>query len=710
MRKLPLCLGLMLLSSSLSASQTQNLVISGYDNLALGTFKGTSLLSDASIALAPEHKVLSDDLPGAVLSMEEIDSNLFWVSSMSPATLFQVSAGAEPKKIFETDRPLFTAIVKLESGQIAVTSAPHSGVHLFKDKSTTQPQFFPVNEVDLILGAAAFGSDIYLVGGGSSGGRLLKMSLPSGKVEVLAEIADSYANSLFIASSGSTPLIYFGGTSLGTVYRFSKNKVESIYAGQSAEVTSIVVDKKNRVFASFIDADGQLSVASAAALSPDDVAQQNAAKKPIKSSNVVMIENNKAAQIVWESRKTGVFSLLFDETKSQLYAGTGGSGRVLRLNLQDARTADILSESDDDGQIVAMRKRGQLLTTLAAGSGELSSIKLDSVSHSGTYYSRVIDAGNTAKFGDITVDEKSNSRFKDPQWRVGNTPTPDNTWGPFEKNPKLARYGQFKVEWPNDARAKVRQLRASYLPVNQRPIIRDARLLMPNERVQMSDPQAEWSRSVSLDENAFKIPDNRYTYAPQVAGSFSGTLSYAPNFRSAYVWAQDPDFDVLRYRFMLEKLNEQGEVKERKLLKDWDIEPFASFDTAQVGDGLYRIAVYTDDFYSNGPQRALEDTLTTPVFELTSVLPEFSGLDGRLKDAETQLRFKVEAKVPLAIVQCADARGKWFSVDPVDEVTDQRQETYDVRLHFAPKFDTITCQAMDIDQNVRKVDIKVKGK
>lgn len=650
------------LSTFIYASQPMTRSLSGVSVLSTGEFNGTQLTRLGHIQLGYQNTWLSS-IPGPISAMVKGDKGILYVATAQPAKVWQVQSGQEAKVVFENDKPMINAMLMLANGELAIVTGPEGGVHFVKPSAWDKVVYVEVPQVNLLLGAQADKDSIYLVGGGESG-ELLKLSRTTQKIETLASVEELYLKSILMSRSESS--IYLGGGEQGVVYHYQNGAISSIYSAGPSEVTSMVQDKKGRVFA---------------------------ALKEAQSSSVIRIDEGGKINELWRSSKDAAYVLAIDEDAHRILVGTGANGLLLGIDADGKAGAEILLSQYEHRQITTLlwNKPGQLLVGNADESA-IYMLDFNRLVSQGEYLTSVIDMASVSTLGSVLV----NGISAQASVRVGNTPKVDDTWTAFGKT-RLARYAQIKI--PFTKSQSVDQIRVSYLPANHAPRIEAIRVLPAAHQLSIQPPEVQRNMPVTLEPQTFSNLSGPVYFAPSFAGPIPAQIKDKLGERSIYVVADDPDDDQLRYRFTLEK---QGL---KRVLKDWSTDPVLSFDTFKTADGRYQIKVEVDDLLTNGPARFLKDESLSDAFVIANSLPLMNDTRAKMVTDGVHVYFKAESKVPLVLAQCSVDGKEWIPIDPKDGMTDSKQEIYDLVMPGQSSLKSVTCEVFDEADNCNRVDI-----
>lgn len=706
---------LVLWCSQILASQPSVYQIEGFQRFLEGSMVSTTLLPSGDLIAGP---IKSEWIKKTI---GPISASVIWgqqvlAATTNPGKIWLISQNKEPKVVFETDRPLITAMVPLADGKIAVLVGPQGGVHVL-DTTTWKSRYIPVSEVDLLLGATLAGKDLLLVGGGNTG-RLMKLENGKDSTQVLLSVEENYLRSVLVDRT-NTSKIFLGGAEQGIIYMWQDKKLSALFDSGASEVTSLVQDEKGRLFASIVDTSGNISAGAVGKAKPleespeDAPAKKDEAIKEVYSSEVLRIDTDGRVEILWQSKTEAAYSLLLSTLSRQLLVGTGPRGNLYALNPDKASGASVLVQLPEQKEIMKVQERspGEYVLSTAF-TGNVVSIQTRELLKNGVYLSGPLDAGAPSIFGQILINGQEKIKLADIWMRTGNTPKPDDTWSSFIKQDASGKYPGLPIgQWVqvkiilSNSLVRINQVRISGRPLNRSPRISDIQLLPVGVQLlpALQEP-APVTRLITIDQDAFADLQN---FGPEAIGSkrpSQAQMLLTHGFQTVVVFAEDPDQDTLRYQFRLEKLSDK-EASQTKLLQDFMLEPFVSFDTAKLADGRYRVWVTVDDLAQNGPVNAKLDEDVSPIFEVANQSPLFKNIAGQQKKNAVRLRFDVDAKLPLALVRCVVGQGDWIAVDPIDGLTDSMHERYDVTLPGDAWFKSASCEAVDEAEHQTRVDI-----
>lgn len=716
----PLALLVVLVAVAGSASATRVKVhhLDGYTDFAAGDFEGTRLDSTGAVQPGSALDVVTAALPGPVLALARGRDKALYAATARPGRIWRITEGREPELFAELAHPLVTALLPGPGDSLVAVTAPSGGVHFFDLRGKKPPRVVEASGIDMLLGAAMIGGDVYVVGGGEEG-VLLQLAAGATSFTTLARVKEAHLRSIAVAASSNkrVPRIVVGGGDDGVLYAFEAGRLRALLDATPGEVTAIVIDQRGRVFASLVDTDGKLS---AGGTSRDEEEDRDRSKpREVKSAEVVRIDADGRTTVLWQSKQHGAYALALQ--RGALLVGTGARGRVYELDPEGRRRSSMIARVPGHDEVTALlpQRDGALLLGTAHGGGVYRISPRQP--RDAVYLSQALDAGSLARYGVVdTLGFVPPGAAIKVQLRTGNTSAPDDTWSPFSPalvsrgvpEVPLGRYSQLRVELvqgPAGGAPQLVAVRASYLEQNRSPEVERVEVLAPGWRVTPSEREPPDSRSVTFGERPFQaFLERPGSKLPTLGERPSGKQMWAPGWRTAYAWAEDPDKDALRYRYFLGRAGPAGSVSTWELVQDWSEQPFYSFEAARLADGAYRLKVECDDATTNGPARALPDEAETPVFRIDHQRPQLEAAMAMREGAAYRVQFTARAAVPLAAVRCASAGDDWIPLDSVDGLVDASEERFDALLPAGRLFDGVSCELLDEAGNHARADIPLR--
>jgi hypothetical protein len=118
------------------------------------------------------------------------------------------------------------------------------------------------------------------------------------------------------------------------------------------------------------------------------------------------------------------------------------------------------------------------------------------------------------------------------------------------------------------------------------------------------------------------------------------------------------------------------------LLKDQITDKFYSFDAGLLPDGGYTIRVIASDRPSHSPGDALAAEKESSRFEVDTTPPRIENLSAAVEGNRwIHVKFRaVDGFSPLKRAEYSVDAGEWQYVEPIDQISDDKRESYDFRI------------------------------
>jgi hypothetical protein len=701
------------------ASRTEVFALEDYGDFAEGELDGLQLGPDGALTLGPTVESIIDGLNAPAITLTRGLDGSVYVATAAPGRIWKLSAGnKKPELLAEVAEPLITALVPMSGDTLAAVTAPKGGVRFISSAGKETGFVAAPDGVELLLDAAVLDKTLYVVGGGEEG---VLFSIKEGD-KAFTEIAKVEAEHLRSVAARRTrrgDMIVVGTATDGLVYAVKGQRLQALVDASTDEVIDLVIDAGGRVFAALVDTDGKLTEGASALAKADseeksgkktskkDKKKEKKARK-VKSAEVLRLDPDGQVTVLWQSKTHAAYAL--GELRGQIVVGTGPKGRLYGLDPDGGKRPSILGRAKGADEVVAFTatKVGLMMATAHPGGVQLLT---SAKAKEGTFLSAPLDAGATTRLGRLAVDADGGA--VKASVRVGNTKEPDETWSPFSSSllrpgvPAIigGRYLQVKIEAAQRTSSpRVTAARLAHLVHNRAPELVAIDVVAPGYKVIANQKSQRESRSVSFSRKAFaKFDEHRGSAIEPLKERGGGKQIEEPGWRTIYAWVEDADKDLLRYRFSLRPVG--GDFS---LIKDWSDEPFVSIDASRLRDGAYEVKVEVDDFFGNGPVRALGDEGVSPRFDVTHSRPTFEAASAAAAKDGVRFRFAVNAVLPLTLVECSVGGGDWVPVDPMDGILDSEVERFDVTLPGAATFGSSSCRCQDEGMNTAKIDLPVR--
>lgn len=745
-----------------------------------GTPQGVAIGSDGKLRGGPIAAEVLTTPSSFVWSVAVDKAGIAYVTTGAPATVLRVSPDktADPRftKLLET-KALAVQVIRLgPDGALYAATIPDGKVYRLKPDATAPVDeasaqvIFDLSKVEKVDGdkASADGKKpedkshyiwdmtfdsagrLYVATGGPGAVYRLNVKEAQPKAELFFKTDEQHLRALTWDKSGN---LLAGSDGSGLVYRIDPNgKGYVLFSAPRREITALAVGADGTIYAADVGDKNrnplpQLPVQAGAGgititfVNPASVQAANASTALPDGTEVYALIPNQAPRKLWSDKDDIVYQLA--ATADGVTALTGNRGRIFTIH-PDGSYSDLAHLEAQQavsmlqvpgGLLVGTGNTGKLyaMSNFASAAAEQKAAAGAGIrryaSYIHSYASDVLDAGALARWGRVEVDPGSRGYHL---WtRSGNVEQPVRSakdWGWSDWQPatdgKVAsppgRYLQWKVELDGDA--LLSGVGINYLPVNSAPAVDDV-LVAPGARF-TPQPQQNQPPTVTI---AFPNP-------AQSGAGFDGNAATQPiqaqKDRTAVTvrWnAHDDNGDDLTYDLYLRG---DGEHVWR-LLKKGLTDKVYSFDGATFPDGGYEIKVVASDAPSHTPGDALTGELVSDRFELDTTAPVISSLTaGRPLLGECK---PLPCTRPLTIPVSFDARdatspvthaeysldaGPWQYVEPVDGLSDSKEERYsfavplpigpDGKVDAAPEH-LISVRAYDRHDNMGTGKIIVPG-
>ncbi len=484
-----------------------------------------------------------------------------------------------------------------------------------------------------------------------------------------------------------------GSDGSGLIYRITpKGEGFVLYSAPKREITSLALDKAGNIYLAAAgekrsgSGAGGGSASVAITLPPPSPAGGAAGGQPAAAPQpepTVMLSNASGAgpggseiyrlapdgspERLWSSRDDLVYTLAFDP-KGRLLAGTGNKGKIFAVPDRDDYTDLIKAEAN---QVTAFTKApggGIYASTSNLGKIFLLSSASDG---DGSYESDVFDAHIFSKWGRAEFRGSGNVELFA---RSGNVDNPDRNWSAWKrvdlgKDSEIAAPPARFVQWKavlhpaavhsEDAAPRVESVTLNYLPKNVAPEFDDV-TVTPGMRYQ-SVP-----RPPNVD------PSQRFDAPPNPIRDRQSV---------GVKWAvHDDNDDQLAYSVYY-----RGDGQTRWLLLKGNLtDRFYSFDASLLPDGGYTVKVIASDAPSHSPQEALSAEKESSRFEVDTTPPQIVELKASVQGGAVHVQFRAaDSFSPIKRAEYSLDAGDWHFVEPVDQLSDSKSESYDFSLPLA---------------------------
>jgi hypothetical protein len=415
-----------------------------------------------------------------------------------------------------------------------------------------------------------------------------------------------------------------------------------------------------------------------------------------------------------------VYSLGFSKDK-RLLLGTGNHGTVIELG--DNRLYSTVANASSDQVTSLVSGSGGVLYVGTANPGKIFALG-PGREKDGSYESAPFDAKIFSQWGKLTWSGENGGKGKLAFYvRSGNTSRPEKNWsewaGPYSTSGAeraacpAARFAQWKVvfsQTDGEATPTVSWVSLAYLPKNVAPVIDGIVVQNPGIRIQgFATPPAAPGATAPVQIRMPQSPNAANPGAtPYVAEASPKTPKVEPppqgveqkGYMSVVWTAHDDNEDDLVFTLYVRG---EGE-KNWRLLKDKIEQHHFSWDSTTMPDGGYYLKLVASDLSSNPAGEALTAARESERFEVDNSQPAIQNLRATSsKGAAGDITVTFEVRDPATAVARAEYSldsGDWSVVFPKSDLSDSREENYEVTLHhLSPGEHTISVHAADRNEN-----------
>jgi hypothetical protein len=541
----------------------------------------------------------------------------------------------------------------------------------------------------------------------------------AGRGKRVHQASDPHVRTLHAAGGD----VWAGTSGSGLVLKLdASGNVTTVFDSAKTEVTAIAAGPEGRVWAavSSSEAPGGAEPISAPApqpakaprpAAPPEGDQPREKEKPEVSvtvsaprlaparpptrtgytSEIVLFEKAEPPRVVWTGSDEIVFDL-GDADATSVLAATGPKGRLYRVS---AGTWS-LERTFDEKQVSVVV--GEAIAT----NGASAFYRLRNGERTGEYVSAVKDTGRTSVFGAFRVATEAPAGSKlDVAFRSGESAAPDSTWSDWSEFHAAAdtariaapsgRYLQWKLRMSSAGGSPlVRRAEAAYRNRNAAPVIEAFLAMGPNE---------VFARSASGGSNVFEAtaPDEKgiFTSLEEAKAEAAPRKLARKGYRTLTWKTTDSDSDKVVHALDFRPIASSRWIP----LKSEVRESFYSFDTTSLPDGEYVFRLIASDSESNPEEPKTAARETSPV-SIDNTPPVIRRLDSRRGALRVEV---VDAASPVTDFEYSVNAREWVRVEPEDDLSDSRKETYEIELKPEDRGGYLLVRATDASRNVAAV-------
>lgn len=596
---------------------------------------------------------------------------ILFAGSSPSGSVYRID-GANVREIWRAPAKYIWAIQIGREGELYIATGEPGRIYRLAAGATTADLYYETGQANVT--ALAFGANGHILAGTDPNGLIYEISA-QGKASVLY---DSSLPEIRAIASDSKGFIYVAamGGALSTRTGTAPATATSTSTAVAASPTVITVSEAKENEQSGVKVSTTNSAVTSAQSSGASTTASVSEASGVEKSAIYRISPSGAVETLRTSKEENVYDLLLDG--ESLLFSTDDNGRIYRW--RDHQTT-LLSEPGNGETTRLLKTNGKLFAAMSnparifafdpAGSGPSS------------YESQVHDSSSVARWGHLQWHGSgSGLAFRT---RTGNTARPDATWSAWSAaisdpanalmTSPVARFIQWRAEWPAGSSAAISTVDLPYLPQNGPPSVHSISVTS----VISNNPQKSGNTAASSSA-AYSITVTDTGEAPAASSSTSASQSVSrlQSTQTQITWqADDPDGDRLVYSLYFRSEDEtnwhliRNRMFENTLLLDPDV----------FADGRYYFRVVASDAPANAPEFALESEIASSPVLIDNTPPVVSfgkvTRNGAVLDADINADDKTS---PLRLCEYSIDASFWQPVEAVDGVTDSPRERFHLHL------------------------------
>lgn len=692
---------------NLPAVQTASITQEGYGALAEGDFTGVALSADGRLGPATKLEEMANlDVPVVWASAWGPDGMLY-LATGHPGKVIRVDRDGDVKTVFETEEILVRALTFASDGAMLVGTSPNGRVYRVVEGGAPSIYFDPSATYIWSLRTGSDGSVFLTTGLPATVVRLSPNHALGEEGEELFRARQDHLTTLEIANDGT---VYTSSSPDGVLYAIRGDSHRALLQSDAEELRKVAVQAGGSViFATYNSPngvppipsgnnhDGNHSNNNSGSGQNDNGNDSNMlpafqVQSSPPSGALFRWSPDGFTDFVWGPPIGSVQTFLQTEDESMLVGGSE-AGILYRVNGRDDwERVNQLETGGEFSFVLADEFDGEGALIVTSHPGKI--YRLGAQDSGATYESDVLDAGQTAEWGNLALTtERPNVNGLSLRTRTGNTEEPDDTWSDwmdaesmgrfFSNEAPTGRFLQYEIAWTDVSDLGVRSISSYYRLPNVAPMIGQVRVLPVGLDVVFTNGgQQTIDVNKLFTGNAQDIIRQNQPRQILRPSRESG--------RTTVAWrAVDPNNDRLRYAVYLQKLDEL----------DWTLlaavldEPIYSMATDGFEDGFYRIEVVADDSLDNPGGHGLTSKAPSPVFLIDHRPPSITS--SRQGDALV-LDIVDQHSVIQSVAVTIDGGDKQLLL-PEDGLFDSSRET--VRHTLLEDADSIVVEVIDSSGN-----------
>ena len=647
---------LVLLHTGTAAVEVKKITLESFSLFQKGSFNSALLDHQGKLRIGPGSQRIEGPVKEYYLCFDIDEQGDLLLGCGHGAEIFRIShLDKKPVSLFRADEPDIHAVLQHSSGAVIAATGPNGKLYSIDEKGNSTVLLDPKERFIWDAIEDQDGSVIVAVGGN---GGVYRVTL-SGKATRIFETDDPHITTLHLSADN---ILYAGSGESGIVYTITRNKTRVLYDSVYKEIRGITSDQKANVYF------------AASHYSEESDKKNGKEPEPIKSAGkgdpipglrsvIYKYMPNGGIEEIFSLNNETIFDIDFDSKTQQLYAASGNSGRVFRI--QPTGEFAIVYESDA-AQVYRLRTKGPGITMITDNSAGIVRLN-DSNSSSGSYVSDVFDLTIQSDIGKLYwQDYRPEGAQVAVTIRAGNSSKPDKTWTEWlppllsgdgvPTNLSAYRFVQFKVSLNASSSGRepfLDRLYFYYLQNNLTP--------------RLSSVQIAY-RSIKKPEPPSKPEESK----------LEGNIKTGPKDLVVTWSCQDPNDDPLLYSILLSPAHgDRWFTFRSNLRQNMTVIPRDLFQ-----DGQYQLKVVASDALTNPLGLARKSEIVSSTFTIDSTPPEIT----QFNSAKNQITFTAnDSTSAIRMVQYSWEGEDWLPVFPDDLIGDSRTETFSVRPEASAK-------------------------
>ena len=748
---LTLCFFLLLMSNSLRAAGSRAWITDSRQDFEAGTLEGVVVSSKGDIRLGLQRK--------AILS----PARMIWDAHLTPSGELYM-AGGDPTVLYRLDGDelkevdsshsdaAFTALTWFD-GALHAASIPDGKIYRLEGTNFRLAAKLPV---PYIWSLATDGEVLYA--GTGPGGQVWRMKkgekaevhFSSGEFNCLSMAFDEKGRLLVGTSQEGLFLRVLENGAREVIHDFEEDEIKAIlpYKGGYIVAVNRLRSKRSSTDMKGVQRTSEFDLLSRSQNKRFGAKGKNNNNKSAKEDLLPggrrsNLRGGAVYRLLPEGRVDELFKhsneyvldIAMDDDEF-LWVATGPHGRVFSV-IPDEIEFTQADVEQEQAMALLRRKDGAWLVPTANFGGLLTIGP--SRATSGTFYSRVFDAGFKSRWGRCHFECEGKVNLAT---RSGNTEEPDSSWSKWQDiadesgsvvvSP-AGRYLQFRSLWSEkESDAILSKLAIYFRTTNQKPKLslnavkeprfgrhtakakgrttkKESKKAKKKEKKdKKGDELADLSTDLDLDLD-FDLPplpplpdflESSSSGSGSIISSSKAAAGSAPRGEIKLSWSgKDPDGDTLRYRVYCQGLGEKLWLELTKEDKPLSASNF-TWKTEMVADGRYRLKIVASDEESNSAADALETEKISEPFTIDNSRPKVTITKLAAKSLEVAGTIKDERSI-ITVLSYAIDGGRFRPLVPKDGIFDFKEEAFSFKIkNLKAGAHVVAIKAVDVAGNV----------